>query len=76
MFTSLHAVVVPTLVFAAAEAWGSGDSDGRLATLPARIERAAGELASLIAKSNRSARTLDSCELSVGFDWTGASPSR
>jgi FMN reductase len=76
MFTYLHAVVVPTSVFAASEDWGTGDAAGRVATLPARIERAAGELAALVATSERSARVLDPFELPVGFDPAGFSPSR
>jgi FMN reductase len=46
LFTYLHAVVVPTGVFAAAEDWGGGDStQGALAD---RVARAAGELADLV----------------------------
>jgi FMN reductase len=48
LFTYLHAVVVPTGVFAATEDWGSGDAaTGRLAD---RIARAAGELADLVGR--------------------------
>jgi FMN reductase len=48
LFTYLHAVVVPTGVFAATEDWGSGDAGtGRLAD---RIGRAADELADLVAR--------------------------
>ncbi|WP_327111261.1 FMN reductase [Streptomyces sp. NBC_01341] len=43
MFTYLHAVVMPTGVFAAPEDWGSGDDSQ--ATLMDRIARAGGELA-------------------------------
>ncbi|WP_240607016.1 FMN reductase [Cryobacterium aureum] len=73
MFTYLHAVVVPTSVFAASEDWGSGDGgiDSRLATLPARIERAAGELAALVAASDRSTRVRDPFELPAGFNPAG-----
>ena len=46
LFTYLHAVVVPTAVFAAAEDWGAG---GVGSELGARIDRAAGELADLVA---------------------------
>jgi FMN reductase len=48
LFTYLHAVVVPTGVFAATDDWGSGD----LATerLADRIARAAGELTDLAAR--------------------------
>jgi FMN reductase len=41
MFAYLHAVVVPTAVYAASEDWASGD-------LSERIDRAAGELAALL----------------------------
>lgn len=46
MFTYLHAVVVPTAVYAATEDWGiSGNGTG----LVSRIDRAATELAALVA---------------------------
>jgi FMN reductase len=48
LFTYLHAVVVPTSVFAASEDWGAGD--GAAEALAARIQRAAGELADLVAQ--------------------------
>jgi len=57
MFTYLHAVIVPTGVFAASEDWGSGDDTVK--TLPDRIERAAGELAPLVAASERSSQVRD-----------------
>ena len=45
LFSYLHAVVVPTAVFAASEDWGaSGGTDA----LRRRIDRAAGELAALV----------------------------
>ena len=47
LFSYLRAVVVPTGVFAAAEDWGVGDSAG--SALAERIDRAAGELADLLA---------------------------
>jgi FMN reductase len=46
LFSYLHAVVVPTGVFAASEDWGSTGADAGLTT---RIERAAAELAALVA---------------------------
>lgn len=46
LFTYLHAVVVPTAVFAAAEDWGAGDSAGD--ALVARIDRATTEFAALV----------------------------
>jgi FMN reductase len=41
LFSYLHAVVVPTAVYAASEDWGAQG-------LPERIERAAGELTALM----------------------------
>jgi FMN reductase len=49
LFSYLHAVVVPTGVFAASEDFGGSDLD-------ARVRRAAGELASLVAARPRTAR--------------------
>ena len=46
LFSYLHAVVAPTAVFAAAEDWGAG---GVGSELGARIDRAARELADLVA---------------------------
>lgn len=54
LFTYLRAVVVPTGVFAAAEDWGAGESDGE--ALATRVERAAGQLATLVAAADRSGR--------------------
>lgn len=62
MFTYLHAVVVPTSVFAASEDWGSGAD--RVKTLPDRIDRAAGELVPLVIASDRSSQVRDP----FGFD--------
>ena len=50
LFSYLHAVVVPTGVFAASEDWGTGGADGALRR---RVERAAGELAALVSASPR-----------------------
>ncbi|RNE62477.1 FMN reductase [Cryobacterium tepidiphilum] len=69
MFTYLHAVVVPTSVFAASEDWGSGAD--QIKTLPERIERAAGELAGLVAVSDRSSRVDDPFALDPSFSPTG-----
>src|SRR5690348_15537054 len=49
LFSYLHAVVVPTGVFAASEDFGGSDPE-------ARVRRAAGELASLIAARPQTAR--------------------
>jgi FMN reductase len=46
LFSYLHAVVTPTAVFAASEDWGAAGADGALVR---RVERAAGELAALVA---------------------------
>jgi FMN reductase len=48
LFAYLRTVVAPTAVFAAAEDWGAGDATNR--DLVRRIERAAGELADLVAQ--------------------------
>ncbi|MBW8766676.1 MAG: NAD(P)H-dependent oxidoreductase, partial [Geodermatophilales bacterium] len=48
LFAYLRAVVVPTAVFAASEDWAGG-SDGTTRALAERIERAARELADLMA---------------------------
>jgi FMN reductase len=47
LFAYLRAIVVPTAVFAASEDWAGGD--GPSGALAGRIDRAAGELADLIA---------------------------
>ncbi|MEU9671715.1 FMN reductase [Streptomyces bobili] len=48
LFAYMRATVVPTAVYAASEDWGSG-GDEYTEGLPARIRRAAGELAALMA---------------------------
>jgi FMN reductase len=53
LFAYLRTVVTPTAVFAAAEDWGAGDATGR--DLVQRIERAAGELADLVAQRPQAA---------------------
>jgi len=53
LFSHLHAVVVPTGVFAASEDWGAGGADGALVR---RVQRAAGELAALVASRQRTTR--------------------
>lgn len=45
LFSHLHALVVPTGVFAASEDWGTAGADRALVR---RVERAAGELAALV----------------------------
>lgn len=54
LFSYLKAIVVPTAVFAASEDWGSAGGAGDRA-LADRIDRAAGELAGLIAGRDRRA---------------------
>ncbi|SDR24391.1 FMN reductase [Thermostaphylospora chromogena] len=53
LFAHLRTLVAPTAVFAAPEDWGDGADD---ADLPARIARAAGELAMLVRHRPPSAR--------------------
>jgi FMN reductase len=65
MFTYLHAVVAPTGVFAATGDWG--DSPDSVKTLPDRIDRAAGELATLVAASDRSSNVRDPFALERPF---------
>src|SRR4051794_32600109 len=48
LFAYLRTVVAPTAVFAAVEDWGAGDATNR--DLVRRIDRAAGELADLVAQ--------------------------
>ncbi|MEJ3403371.1 FMN reductase [Rathayibacter sp. YIM 133350] len=69
LFSYLHAVAVPTGVYAAAEDWGSVSDSVR--PLPDRIERAASELAPLIAASDRSQHMRDAFALDAGFSVTG-----
>ena len=70
LFTYLHAIVVPTGVFAASADWGSGADTVK--TLHSRVERAAGELAPLVAASNRSSQVRDPFALDSSFSPTGA----
>jgi FMN reductase len=70
MFTYLHAVVVPTSVFAAAEDWGSG-SDGATSSLAERIDRAGAEFANLVAASDRSSVIRDPLALDPSFSPVG-----
>jgi FMN reductase len=51
LFSHLHAVVVPTAVFAASEDFGAAAD-----SLAGRVERAAGELATLVAARHETAR--------------------
>jgi FMN reductase len=65
LFTYLHAVVVPTAVYAASSDWGSEQG------LTDRIDRAAAELAPLMAASDRSRRVRDPFALPAGFSPVG-----
>jgi FMN reductase len=58
LFTHLHATVVPTAVFAAAEDWG-GTGDSHTAPLPRRIDQAAGQLAALTPRQHAAAETAE-----------------
>jgi FMN reductase len=71
LFSYLHAVVVPTGVYAASSDWGSGADAGQGA-LSGRISMAARELATLVAASDRSARPFDPFVLDPGFSPVGA----
>ncbi|WP_029431921.1 FMN reductase [Blastococcus sp. URHD0036] len=64
LFAYLRAVVVPTAVFAASEDWADGDGG----SLVPRVERAAGELADLVAGRPTSARPADPFADFVPFD--------
>lgn len=70
LFNYLHAVVVPTGVYAASSDWGSG-ADAGSSTLPDRIERAAGEFATLVAASDRVNQVRDPFALPAGFSPVG-----
>lgn len=69
MFSYLHGVVVPTSVFAASADWGSGADEVR--SLPDRIVRAAGELAQLMERSDRSNLVRDPFSLDASFSPVG-----
>jgi len=75
LFSYLHATVVPTGVYAASSDWGAADVDGAgtsgQPSLAGRIERAAGELASLVRDSDRSSRVIDPFALPAGFSPVG-----
>jgi len=76
LFAYLHAVVVPTAVYAASGDWGSagevsaGSTTGR-GGLPERIDRAASELAALVRESDRSSLVRDPFALPAGFSPVG-----
>jgi FMN reductase len=70
LFTYLHAVAVPTSVYAASADWGS-TGDASNGGLPERIDRAANELAGLMKESDRSSRVQDPFALPAGFSPVG-----
>ena len=70
LFSYLHAVVVPTTVYAASSDWGS-TGDASTGGLPERIDRAARELATLARSSDRSTRVRDPFALPAGFSPVG-----
>jgi FMN reductase len=70
LFSYLHAVVVPTTVYAASSDWGS-TGDASTGGLPERIDRAARELAALARTSDRSLRVRDPFALPAGFSPVG-----
>jgi FMN reductase len=69
LFAYLHAVVVPTGVYAASSDWGSADASG--GGLPERIDRAATELAAQVRGSDRSGQVRDPFALPAGFSPVG-----
>ena len=66
LFSYLHAVALPTGVYAASSDWGSADG------LSDRIDRAASELAAQIRTSDRSQNIRDPFALPEGFSPVGA----
>ena len=66
LFSYLHAVALPTGVYAASSDWGSADG------LADRIERAASELAVQVRTSDRSQQVHDPFALPEGFSPVGA----
>jgi len=72
LFSYLHAVVVPTSVFAATSDWGRGGDEDAANPISARIVRAASELATLIGQSERSRTIRDPFALDDSFSPTGA----
>ncbi|MFI7491056.1 FMN reductase [Micromonospora echinaurantiaca] len=65
LFAYLHAVVVPTAVFAAPEDWSGGAADGALRR---RIDRAAAELAEQIHRRPVSTGPADPFALTTSFE--------
>jgi len=66
LFSYLHAVALPTGVYAASSDWGSADG------LSDRIERAASELAAQVRTSDRAQNIRDPFALPEGFSPVGA----
>lgn len=74
LFVYLRAEVSPTSVFAASADWGS-DGD-KVASLPDRIQRAAGQFARQVLVSERSRQLRDPFALDPSFSPTGGFESR
>ncbi|MEO6942244.1 MAG: FMN reductase [Terrimesophilobacter sp.] len=70
LFTYLHAIVVPTGVFAASSDWGAGEQD--TSPLSYRIDRAAGEFAALVGTTQRTQELRDPFAFGSGFSPTGS----
>lgn len=68
LFTYFHATVATTAVYAATDDWAAGGAGPDSAALPARIERAATELASLIAGRQAAVPLADEFADVVPFD--------
>ncbi|HEX2550133.1 MAG TPA: CE1759 family FMN reductase [Nocardioidaceae bacterium] len=71
LFAYLHAVVVPTAVYAASSDWGASTGSASSSGLTDRIDRAAAELATLATASTRSTRVRDPFALPAGFSPVG-----
>ena len=65
LFSYLHAVVLPTGVFAASEDWAGGAGSGADPALRSRVERAAGELVDQLVGTNRQPERLDQFDRDV-----------
>ena len=70
LFAYLHAVAVPTAVYAASSDWGSA-GDASTGGLPERIDRAARELSDLVRASDGTSRVRDPFALPAGFSPVG-----
>jgi FMN reductase len=71
LFSYLHAITVPTAVYAAAEDWGAGGAAGELGR---RIGRAAGELAGFLTGAGEGAALPQSAPAPVSAPGLGGNP--